>query len=138
MKGGAVGGADAFAVEWDVASIDLYGVPPFTLMASGTAQIGGNLSLEATGKSGDDTWLFLSSGPGSLPFPPWGTLGVDLSHFLLLHTGSIGAEGTATIGGTIPNDPALVGLSTWFQSVVVEDYVTKSGALTNTVEVTFE
>ena len=138
VKGGAVGGADAFAVEWDVASIDLYGVPPFTLMASGTAQIGGNLALEATGKLGDDTWLFLSSGPGSLPFPPWGTFGVDLSHFLLLHTGSIGAAGTATISSAIPNDPALIGLSTWFQSLVVEDYVTKSGALTNTVEVTFE
>jgi hypothetical protein len=29
-------------------------------------------------------------------------------------------------------------VSAWFQSLVVEDYVTKSGALTNTVEVTFE
>jgi lysophospholipase L1-like esterase len=138
VRGSAVGSADAFNIEWDVASIDLYGVPPYTLLPSGTAQIGGTLALEATGRQGDDTWLFLSSGPGNLPFHPWGTLGVDLSHFLLLNTGSVGADGTSTIGGAIPNDPALIGISVWCQTLVVQDYALKIGALTNTVEVTFE
>jgi hypothetical protein len=138
VQGTAVGSADPFDVEWDGASIDLYGVPPYTLFTSGSPQIGGTIELDATGRQGDDDWLFVSTGPGSVPFPPWGTFGIDLSHFVLLNLGQVGPTGAATIVGAIPNDPALIGLSVWFQSLIVEDYATKVGALTNPVVVTFE
>lgn len=138
IQGTAVGSPDAFNVEWDVASIDLYGIPPYTMFMSGSPQIGTTLELDATGKQGDDDWLFISTGSGSIPFPPWGTFGIDLSHFLLVSVGQVGPTGAATVTGSIPNDPGLVGLTVWFQSLVVEDYVTKTGALTNPVSVTFQ
>ena len=138
VQGTAVGSADGFDVEWDVASIDLYGVPPYTMFTSGSPKIGGTIELDATGRQGDDDWLFVSTGPGNFPFHPWGTFGIDLAHFVLLNLGQVGPTGAATVTGTIPNDPALVGLSVWFQSLVVEDYATKTGALTNPVSVTFE
>lgn len=138
IQGTAVGAADNFNVEWDVTSIDLYGIPPYTMFLSGSPKIGTNLELDATGKQGDDDWLFISTGAGNFPFPPWGTFGIDLTHFILVSVGKVGATGAATVSGPIPNDPAIVGLTVWFQSLLVEDYVTKTGALTNPVSVTFE
>ena len=138
IQGTAVGTPDNFDVEWDVASIDLYGIPPYTMFTSGSPKIGSTIELDATGRQGDDDWLFISTGSGNVPFPPWGTFGIDLTHFVLLNIGQIGPTGAATLSGPIPNDPNLVGQTVWFQSLVVEDYVTKTGALTNAVSVTFE
>src|SRR5262249_52421493 len=43
LQGTAVGAADAFDVEWDVASLDLYGIAPFRLLARGSQNLGGTL-----------------------------------------------------------------------------------------------
>ena len=57
---------------------------------------------------------------------------------MLICCGQVGPTGAHTITGMIPNDPNLVGLTVYFQSLVVEDPAQKIGALTNLASVTFE
>lgn len=138
LKGEAAGAADPFEVEWDVAALELWGVPPYRLLARGSPVIGTQLLVDATGREGDDVWLFASGGTGSVPFPPWGTFEIDLTSFLLLGLGSVGPTGADTRIFDLPNDPTLIGVTAYLQALVVESYYPKVGALTNLASVTFE
>jgi len=137
-KGTAVGGADAFDVEWDVADVELYGVPQYTLLVLSDGVQGSPIRFDVTGTQGSFEWTFASVGTGSLPFPPWGTFGIDLGSFWTVFKGTIGNTGAHTVTGTIPVNPALSGLTVYFQSWVVDDLPTKQGSLTNVAEVTVQ
>jgi len=137
-RGAAVGPADSFDVEWDVASIDLYGVPPFRLLLRGSPRIGETLLFDATGPQNADDFVFVSPGTGSVNFPPWGTLQIDLSSFLLFGAGQVGPTGASSFSADLPNDPTLIGVTAYVQSLIVESFHPKIGSLTNLASVTFE
>ena len=136
VKGTATGAADPFSLEWDVASLELYGVAPYTLFLRGSPQLGDTLEIVATGTEGDDDWLFASAAAGNVPFPPWGTFLIDLSQLVIVGLGSVDATGAHVTSIDLPNDPALVGVTAYLQSLVVESYHPKVGALTNLATVT--
>ncbi len=134
----AVGSSDPFVIEWDVASIDLYGVPSYRLLIRGEPTPGGTLQFDITGRQGDSAWLLVSPATGNVPFPPYGTFQIDLSHFLLIAFGFVGPQGSYTLEPAIPNDPNLLGLTAYFQALVIENAQQKIGALTNLASITIE
>lgn len=135
LVGLPVGAADGYTIEWDAVELELWGVPPYVLLTRGAPVIGTTIEVDTTGTEGADCWLWASTATGSIPFPPFGTFGIDLGAALLLDRGLIGANGARTVAIDIPDDPSLIGFSGFLQTLVVDSYKPKAGALTNVVEV---
>lgn len=138
LKGTAAGGADAFSVQWDAAWVDLYGVEPHRLLIRGDGSLGSTVRMDTTGEQGSFVMMFYALAPGSVPFHPWGTLGLDPVSLRVLLTGSVGGSGSLTLQAPVPNDPGLPGITVYFQSLVVDDLPARLGALTNVVPLTFQ
>jgi len=138
LVGLPVGAADGYTIEWDAVELELWGVPPYVLLERGAPVIGTTIEVDTTGTQGADCWLWASAAPASFPFPPFGQFGIDLAAALLLDRGPIGANGARTVAIDIPADPTLIGLTGYLQSLVVDSYKPKAGALTNVVELTLQ
>jgi len=138
VKGEAVGSADPFDLEWDVASIDLYGVPPYRLLLRGRPVIGQTIQFDATGPEGAADLIFISAGTGHVPVPPWGVLELDLATFALIGSGVVDATGAHSFTADLPDDASLVGVTVHVQSLIVESWLPPAGALTNLASLTFE
>lgn len=134
LAGSATGAADGVAIEWDVAELELWGVPPYTLLAHGEPILNTTMEFETTGTQGSDAWLFGSELTGTIPFAPFGTFTIDLGLSLLLDVGPIDAAGSRTVALDIPDDASLIGLDIYLQSLVVDRYKPKAGAITNRVD----
>lgn len=79
-------------------------------------------SIDLYGTSGGAWVLFASNGTTSFPFPPLGTVLIDPASAQLFAMGTFAPQGailpgTASVGATVPNNPALVGWTTWWQAV---------------------
>ncbi|MBM4014900.1 MAG: hypothetical protein FJ293_08040 [Planctomycetes bacterium] len=133
------GGADdSYDLEWDVVELELWGIPPYTLVQRGEPQIGTTIEFDTTGRQGSDAWLWASAGTGTLPFPPFGTFGIDFASAVLLDIGPIGANGARTVAIDLPADPTLIGFTGYVQALVVDVYKPKAGAITNLLTVTLQ
>jgi hypothetical protein len=68
-------------------------------------------------------FLFGSSGTANFLFPPWGTVLIDPASAQLGAMGAFVAAGpsagTAGFGVTVPNNPALIGSTTYWQAIDV-------------------
>lgn len=83
-------------------------------------QTGTTYTLEVATVPGDTVAFFASTASANLPLPPLGTLGIDPALALLLGTSiatNAEPDPQATLSLALPNDPALVGLSLWLQSI---------------------
>ena len=81
-------------------------------------RVGKNLTLELHGQPLAPWFLFFSLGQGFFPLGSLGTL--KLNPFVpggLLTAGSYPASGAASITGSIPNEPALIGQSLYWQDL---------------------
>ncbi len=134
LAGTANGAADGVSIEWDVAELELWGVPPYTLLAHGEPVLDTTIVFETTGLQGSDVWLFGSESIGSVPLPPFGTFTLDLGFSVLLDRGPIDAAGSRKVALDVPDDPTLIGLDIYLQSLVVDSYKPKAGAITNRVD----
>ena len=106
------------------------------LDVTGDIVLGGNVTISAYGNVGDTDLTFLSLGTASIPLPPYGVLGLDLTnHFMLLFSATLPAE-QYDIPGTLPSDPIYSGFSFYLQSLIGPDLATKNMKFTNTVGVT--
>lgn len=132
------GAADNFDLEWDSVELELWGIPPYTLLQRGEPLIGATVEFDATGTQGADAWLWASTGTGTLPLPPFGTFGLDFSTAVLLDRGLVGADGARTTAVDIPADPTLIGFTGYLQALIVDVYKPKAGAITNLVAVTLQ
>jgi hypothetical protein len=79
-------------------------------------------SLEMWGSPGAIFALFVSGATANFVYPPFGNVLIDPATAILLHGGTFGPTGSATPGfasiqGTIPPNPALVGLTLYWQMV---------------------
>jgi hypothetical protein len=66
--------------------------------------------------------LCISGGPASMPFPPFGVIGIDASQMIVLPHRTVpqpAGVGSATIA--VPNDPNLVGVAVYVQALLVQD-----------------
>ena len=80
-------------------------------------RVGKNLTLELHGQPLAPWFLFFSLGQGFFPLGSLGTL--KLNQFVpggLLTAGSYPASGAASITGSIPNEPALIGQSLYWRT----------------------
>jgi FG-GAP-like repeat len=67
-------------------------------------------------------YLFASNGIASFPFPPFGNVLIDPASAVLVQQGTFAgptapSPGTFVFGGTLPNNPALVGWTSYWQLV---------------------
>ncbi len=136
LVGSATGAADGVDIEWDVADLELWGVPPYTLLVRGEPIINTTLQFDTTGTQGSDAWLFGSTAIGSLPFAPFGTFTIDFGLALLLDIGAVDATGARSLALDVPDDSSLIGIDVYLQSLVVDRYKPKAGAITNRVDLT--
>ncbi len=90
------------------------------LILGGSASIGNNASLEIAGHSGESYLVYLGSGTGSVPAPPYGTFLLDPNGYLLmLFAGAFTAPpDRATVTMPIPPDAGLIGFTAHFQAIV--------------------
>jgi hypothetical protein len=68
---------------------------------------------------GDSVIAYFSTGTGLLSFALFGDLRLDPNALFPLGTAAVGNDGVASITGPLPNDPALVDLPGFAQSIVV-------------------
>ena len=81
-------------------------------------------SIDLYGTPSGAWFLFASNGTTSFPFPPFGTVLIDPASAQLFAMGSVrrtarpplSRDGVA-IGATVPNNPALIGWTTYWQAV---------------------
>ena len=79
-------------------------------------------SIDLFGTPGGAWFLWGSSGTTSWPLPPWGTVLIDPASAQLGAMGQFSgltapAPGAASHSALVPNNPALVGWTTWWQAV---------------------
>jgi FG-GAP-like repeat len=78
-------------------------------------------SVDLYGTPGGAWFLFGSTGTTSFPFAPWGNVLIDPASAQLGAMGLFAAAGptagTASFGVTLPNNPALVGSTTYWQAI---------------------
>jgi FG-GAP-like repeat len=78
-------------------------------------------SVDLYGTPGGAWFLFGSTGTTSFPYPPWGNVLIDPASAQLGAMGLFAAAGptagTASFGVTLPNNPAIVGSTTYWQAI---------------------
>ncbi len=84
------------------------------------ARIGGVGGLEIHGPPGAVFELFAAAGPAVPSFTAgvYGRVFLDLTTTVPIGTGLLGPTGLAAGGFVVPNAPALIGLSLWWQAVL--------------------
>lgn len=110
------------------------GVPEIAL--SGQFVPGGTLEVTSLGDAGDPYVVFWSPVllPAPLSVPTWGDLFLDpLAMASLPVGGVVGPGGTATDSYAIPDNPALSGLTTWFQGAQAFTSKPGVGSVSNVV-----
>ncbi|MGH7150706.1 MAG: FG-GAP repeat domain-containing protein, partial [Planctomycetota bacterium] len=84
----------------------------------GIPRAGKPLTLDVRGPA-SGTWLLAASaGSASLPLPPFGTLRLLPSTLFIVAGGVLDPQGRADVSFLVPANPALVGLSFYWQAVV--------------------
>jgi hypothetical protein len=86
------------------------------------ARPGRTASLDLYGPAGSQWQLWASGGTAQIPVPGWGTVFVDPLTAALFATGTFPASGTASLSGTIANNPALVGFTVWWQAAILPQH----------------
>jgi hypothetical protein len=81
-------------------------------------------SLQLFGNPGNVLWLFAAGATANLAYPPFGTVLIDPATAIIVHGGTFGTlasptPGLASIQGTLPPNPALAGLTSYWQMVDV-------------------
>ena len=84
----------------------------------GLPRTGKPLTLDLYGPPSGSWILAWSVGPASVPIPPFGTLRLNPLFLYLSGAGSLDAQGRASIPFAVPQSPALVGASLYWQAVV--------------------
>jgi FG-GAP-like repeat len=79
-------------------------------------------SLDLHGTAGSAWQLWASTGTAAIPLSPFGTVLIDPALAVLFASGSFApatspVPGTATLSATVPNSPALIGWTTYWQTV---------------------
>ena len=102
------------------------------------ARPGRPASIDLYGAPNGSWFLYASAGTASFPLPPYGHALIDPASAILFSSGALGGPGSQTPGGgtlsmTVPNDPALVGWTSWWQAIVVDAATAKA---TNRIAVT--
>jgi hypothetical protein len=84
-------------------------------------RVGHTLMLELYGRAGEACALGVAFAPAAtpLPLPGIGTLRLDLASLLIVATGTYDANGTGVFVSAIPNVPAFVGLTLYWQALSV-------------------
>ncbi len=95
-------------------------------------RVGKDLVLDVYGPAGEPYVLGFAQGKATIPFPPYGTFMLDPATFVHVFEGVIGPGGVVSPGGPVPNNPALVGFSLYWQGAVGFDF-----KLTNAETTTF-
>ena len=105
---------------------------------TGQVQVGGNVTLSLYGDTNDESLMFSSLGTANIPLPPFGTLGLDpANHFALIFALALPSQ-QFDLNGSIPNDPALSGVTFYLQSLIGPDLATKNMKFTNVVTVAIQ
>jgi hypothetical protein len=84
----------------------------------GIPRVGKPLALEIHGPSWGAWFLGFSLGTATVPIPPLGMLRLDPASLGLALGGLLDAQGRATFTSFVPDSPALVGLTVYWQAVV--------------------
>jgi hypothetical protein len=79
------------------------------------ARVGRTASLELYGPAGSPFMAFFAPASRTLMVPPWGTVFLDLTSVMHFTTDFFQASGTTTLSALVPPDPALVGLTFYWQ-----------------------
>lgn len=90
-----------------------------TLFMPGTVPIGSSQSISLKGSASAPFEVWFSTGPDSQPAPPYGVLGLQVvpPHFFgYFFGGSLSPAGQFSLGVSVPNDPAAVGATLYFQA----------------------
>jgi hypothetical protein len=99
--------------------VDLFHVGRSDFTMTTTPHLGATVSFQVFGEPGRDAYLLSSphvSAPG-LTVPAWGTLHLDPAGLSIRPVGVIGPDGSATTTWTLPSDPALLGVSHYYQGL---------------------
>ena len=83
------------------------------------ARPGRPASIDLYGTPGGAWLLFGAPAPAQFPLPPWGTVFIDPASAQLGAMGTFTPAGTASVSALVPNNPALVGWTTWWQAIDV-------------------
>lgn len=86
----------------------------------GIPRIGKPLSVDIYGTPGGRWLLAWSPGTASIAFPPFGTLMLDPAGLHIAGAGEFGPEGLASMTFDVPDTPALVGASLYWQGLIGE------------------
>jgi hypothetical protein len=117
-----------FDQDGDLDSLHLGGNAPVLLLNTtrqlargAVARPGRNASLDLFGAPGGSFTLFASTGPASVGAGPWGTVLIDPANAVLAAFGAHPAAGPSagrtSLSFAVPNYPAFVGLSLYWQAV---------------------
>jgi hypothetical protein len=107
------------------------------MLLQGTPGIGQPISIVIWDQPFSEFYLFLSLGTATIPVPPFGKLLLDPSlGFRIVTHGQFSFLSNDTIGGTIPNDPGLHGITFYLQTLVGPSISNLQAYFTNRVAVT--
>ncbi len=90
------------------------------LVPGGPVRPGRIGSLDLYGFANQPWHLFASNGTSFSALPPYGIVRLDVSALVLAASGTFGANGRSGLSVTVPNNPALVGLTVWWQALAGE------------------
>ncbi len=105
------------------------------LKALGSERIGTTETLQVAARPGQGFALALSDAKAAIPFPPFGTLGLDPRRMWIFALGIVGPTSVFRIPLQLPSNPGLVGRTAFFQALAAVPPRFATGALTNVVEV---
>lgn len=102
----------------------------------GLSQVGLRIQLQIHGRPGELFLLLLGLAPGSTPVPPYGTLKINPVVLLTVQSGVIPGSGSTPFSLGLPNNPALPGLTFYWQALVADLTPPDPGRFTNLVATT--
>jgi uncharacterized protein (TIGR03790 family) len=109
-------------------------LPAITL--DGTPGRGQPLGITLYGSPNDEYYVFLSLGTADLALPPYGRLRLDPSRgFFIVAHGHFAFLDFWPVSGTIPDDPALSGVTLYVQSLIGPDVAGLRAYLTNRLDI---
>jgi|GEM_PF-463680 len=98
------------------------------LVVHGDAQVGGSVTFDLWGPSGDGYVAAYSFAPGHTPYGSAGVAQIDTSSMTVLKQGLFPSSGNVSLNLSIPNNPSLESREVYFQALirpaVGSDYLT--------------
>jgi len=88
------------------------------LVVHGEAVLGGQVTLDLSGQSGDTFTAAYAFAPGYTTYGSAGVILIDMGSLRILTNGQIPAGGLYTMNVNVPNNPALRGMEVYFQALV--------------------